>query len=189
MDFDFLWAILFIGARYRWYSNAMDEKTVRIITTGGTFDKLYDAVKGELVFSESQLPRILAQSRVTLPIHLDNLLAVDSLVMTEEERRNIVSNAMLSHEKMVIIIHGTDTMVKTADLLKESLPPDDGHVFVFTGAMIPYALENSDAVFNLGCAMSAVQMLGSGVYITMGGRIYDAGRVRKNREKGIFEDV
>ena len=130
MDFAFLWAILFIGARYRWYSNAMDEKTVRIITTGGTFDKLYDAVKGELVFSESQLPRILAQSRVTLPIHLDNLLAVDSLVMTEEERRNIVSNAMLSHEKMVIIIHGTDTMVKTADLLKESLPPDDGHVFV-----------------------------------------------------------
>ena len=189
MDFAFLWAILFIGARYRWYSNAMDEKTVRIITTGGTFDKLYDAVKGELVFSESQLPRILAQSRVTLPIHLDNLLAVDSLVMTEEERRNIVSNAMLSHEKMVIIIHGTDTMVKTADLLKESLPPDDGHVFVFTGAMIPYALENSDAVFNLGFALASVQLLSPGVYIVMGGQVFMAGGVRKNREKGVFEAI
>ena len=167
----------------------MDEKTVRIITTGGTFDKLYDAVKGELIFSESQLPRILSQARVTLPIHLDSLCAVDSLVMTEEQRSNIVHNAMLSHEKMVIVIHGTDTMVRTALLLKESLGADDGHVFVFTGAMIPYALENSDAVFNLGCAMSAVQMLGPGVYITMGGRIYDAAHVRKNRDKGIFEDV
>ena len=167
----------------------MDEKTIRIITTGGTFDKLYDAVKGELIFSESQLLRILNQSRVTLPIHLDNLLAVDSLVMTEEQRETIVHNAMLSHEKMVIIIHGTDTMVKTAQLLESSLPQDDPHVFVFTGAMIPYALENSDAVFNLGCAISAVQMLPGGVYITMGGRIYDADHVRKNKDKGIFEDV
>ncbi len=171
------------------YSFYMDEKTVRIITTGGTFDKLYDAVKGELIFSESQLPRILNQSRVTLPIHLDNLLAVDSLAMTEEQRETIVRNALLSHEKMVIIIHGTDTMVKTAQLLEKNLAEDDGHVFVFTGAMIPYALENSDAVFNLGCAISAVQMLSHGVYITMGGRIYSADHVRKNKEKGIFEDV
>ena len=90
---------------------------------------------------------------------------------------------------MVIIIHGTDTMVKTAQLLESSLLQDDPHVFVFTGAMIPYALENSDAVFNLGCAISAVQMLPGGVYITMGGRIYDADHVRKNKDKGIFEDV
>ncbi len=166
----------------------MDDKTIRIITTGGTFDKEYDAVKGELTFSESQIPRILSQSRVTLPIHLDSLLAVDSLYMTEEERKTIVQNALSSHERMVIIIHGTDTMVKTARLLKSSLGEDDGHVFIFTGAMIPYALENSDAVFNLGCAISAVQMLSSGVYITMGGRIYDADEVRKNKEKGIFED-
>ncbi len=165
----------------------MDDKTVRIITTGGTFDKLYDAVKGELIFNESQLPRILNQARVTLPVHLDSLLAVDSLVMTEEQRSLIVKNAMTSHERMVVVIHGTDTMVNTARLLKESVGEDDGHVFVFTGAMIPYALENSDAVFNLGCAISAVQMLPAGVYITMGGRIYDADNVRKNRDKGIFE--
>ena len=94
---------------------------------------------------------------------------------------------MSSHERMVVVIHGTDTMVNTAKLLKECLGDDDGHVFVFTGAMIPYALEDSDAVFNLGCAISAVQMLPPGVYITMGGRIYDADNVRKNRDKGIFE--
>lgn len=167
----------------------MDERTVRLITTGGTFDKQYDALKGELTFRESMIPRILSQSRVTVPIHLDSLLAVDSLAMTEDERMLIVRNALSSVERMAVIIHGTDTMVKTARLLEESLPDGDGHVFVFTGAMIPYSLEDSDAVFNLGCALSSVQLLPPGVYITMGGRIYRADEVRKNREKGIFEYV
>ncbi len=167
----------------------MDARTIRIITTGGTFDKHYDALKGELTFRESHLPRILNQSRVTLPIHLDSLCAVDSLVMTEEQREMIVSNAVASVEELVVIIHGTDTMVKTAQLLESSLPEGDNHTFVFTGAMIPYALEDSDAVFNLGCAMTAVQLLSHGVYVTMGGRIYTADNVRKNREKGIFETL
>lgn len=160
----------------------MDDRTIRIITTGGTFDKQYDAVRGELIFRESQLPRILNQARVTLPVHLD-----DSLVMTEEERHRIVLNALSSVERMVVIVHGTDTMVKTATLLESMKELNDGHVFVFTGAMIPYSLENSDAVFNLGCALSFVQTAGPGVYITMGGRLYDASNVRKNKEKGIFE--
>ena len=86
-----------------------------------------------------------------------------------------------------VILHGTDTMVKTAELLESMLGKDDGHIFVFTGAMIPYSLENSDAVFNLGCALSFVQTATPGVYITMGGRLYPASNVRKNREKGIFE--
>ena len=137
----------------------MFEDRIRIITTGGTFDKLYDAVKGELTFSESQLPRILNQARVTLPVHLDTLLAV-------------VEDALSCIEKRVVIIHGTDTMTRTAQMLKDSLNDSDEHVFVFTGAMIPYALENSDAVFNLGCAVSAVQLLEKGVYIVMGGRIF-----------------
>ena len=162
---------------------------IRIITTGGTFDKLYDAVKGELTFRESQLPRILHQARVTLPVHLDALFAVDSLVMTEEQRRNIVDDALLCIENRVIIVHGTDTMVKTAKLLKENLKEDDEHVFVFTGAMIPYSLENSDAVFNLGVAVSAVQILPPGVYVAMGGQIFDADHVQKNKEKGVFEVV
>ena len=167
----------------------MIEDRIRIITTGGTFDKLYDALKGELTFRESQLPRILHQARVTLPVHLDSIFAVDSLVMTEEERMSIVHNALASVEKMVVIIHGTDTMVKTAKLLERNLPEGDSHVFVFTGAMIPYSLENSDAVFNLGCALTSVQLLPAGVYITMGGVVYKADDVRKNKEKGIFEYV
>ncbi len=165
----------------------MEDKTIRIITTGGTFDKQYDAVKGELTFRESHLPKILNQARVTFPIHLDSLLAVDSLMMTEEQRHVITENAMASVERHVVIIHGTDTMVNTARLLESELPEDDDHIFVFTGAMIPYALEDSDAVFNLGCAIASVQLLSPGVYITMGGKIYNAGEVRKNREKGIFE--
>ncbi len=167
----------------------MEDRTIRLITTGGTFDKHYDAVKGELTFRESHLPKILNQSRVTLPIHLDALFAVDSLVMTEEQRESVASNAIASVEKLVVIIHGTDTMVKTAKLLESKLPAGDDHVFLFTGAMIPYALEDSDAVFNLGCAITAVQLLQPGVYITMGGRIYPADAVRKNREKGIFESI
>ncbi len=160
---------------------------IRIITTGGTFDKLYDALKGELIFSESHLPRILNQCRVTLPVHLDSLLAVDSLVMTDEQRKLIVADALSCIEKKVIIVHGTDTMTTTAELLQASLPENNDHVFVFTGAMIPYALENSDAVFNLGCAISSVQLLSPGVYIVMGGQIFQAGKVKKNRDKGIFE--
>ncbi|MBO8435572.1 MAG: asparaginase [Spirochaetes bacterium] len=167
----------------------MEDRTIRIITTGGTFDKHYDAVKGELTFRESHLPRILNQSRVTLPIHLDALFAVDSLVMTEEQRASVADNAIASVEELVVIIHGTDTMVKTAQLLESKLPEHDNHVYLFTGAMIPYALEESDAVFNLGCAIASVQLLSPGVYITMGGRIYSADNVRKNKEKGIFEVI
>ena len=101
------------------------ESSIRIITTGGTFDKLYDAVKQELTFRESHLPRILNQSRVTLPIHLDALLAVDSLQMTDEEREMIAENALRSVEDLVVIIHGTDTMVKTAKLLEKKRDKDD----------------------------------------------------------------
>ena len=161
---------------------------IRIITTGGTFDKLYDAVKGELTFRESQLPRILQQARVTMPVHLDALFAVDSLQMTEEQRQDIVDDALSCVEKRVIIVHGTDTMVKTAKLLESSLSENDEHVYVFTGAMIPYSLENSDAIFNLGTALSAVQLLEKGVYVAMGGRIFNASNVRKNKDRGIFEE-
>lgn len=161
---------------------------IRIITTGGTFDKLYDAVKGELTFRESQLPRILQQARVTLPVHLDALFAVDSLVMTENQRQDIVDDALSCVEKRVIIVHGTDTMVKTARLLESSIKEDDEHVYVFTGAMIPYSLENSDAIFNLGTALSAVQLLDKGVYVAMGGKIFNASNVRKNKDRGIFEE-
>ena len=161
---------------------------LRIITTGGTFDKHYDAVKGELTFHESHLPKILQQARTTLSICLEGALAVDSLQMTEEERAAVVDHIGHSTEDRIVVIHGTDTMVKTATLAAEN-PKTKGKVVVFTGAMIPYALENSDAEFNLGVAISAVQLLTPGVYVAMGGRIYPYNHVRKNREKGVFEYV
>lgn len=162
---------------------------VRIITTGGTFDKQYDAIKGELTFTHSQLLQILDQSRCTLRVAWEKPLAVDSLYMTEEQRSTIVNDIKKSPEKRVIVIHGTDTMVKTAIETAHALGQDDDHVVVFTGAMIPFALEKSDASFNLGMAVSAVQLLETGVYVAMSGRIFPWNHAIKNKAQGVFEWV
>ncbi len=159
---------------------------IRIITTGGTFDKLYDAIKGELTFRESQLPRVLQQSRTSLEITLETVFAVDSLNMTEAQRVLIAKHCSASTEDKVVVIHGTDTMVASANVIAQD-PAIEGKTVVLTGAMIPYSLENSDAEFNLGFAIAAVQLLPPGVYIAMGGRVFDYDNVRKNREKGVFE--
>ena len=163
------------------------QEGIRIITTGGTFDKYYDEIKGELTFRESHLPRILKQSRCTLPIQLDEPLAVDSLNMNEEQRLEVAKRCLASYEDRIIVIHGTDTMVDTAKVVASLKNKDDKHVIVFTGAMIPYALENSDSVFNLGCAVTAVQLLESGVYVIMDGKIFDYDKVHKNKAVGLFE--
>lgn len=162
---------------------------LRIITTGGTFDKQYDAISGELTFRESQLPRILGQSRCTLTVHLEGPLAVDSLYMTEDQRHEIARACQHSAEDKVIVVHGTDTMCNTAKVIAETLEEGSQKVVVLTGAMIPYSLEGSDAVFNLGCAITAVQLLPPGVYLTMSGRIFPWNNCRKNKEKGIFETL
>ncbi len=164
-------------------------KDIRIITTGGTFDKLYDEIKGELTFRSSQLPRILQQTRCTLQIELEGPLAVDSLYMNDEQRREVAKRCQASEEKKIIVIHGTDTMVQTAEVVAKTLADRDSHTVVFTGAMIPYSLENSDAVFNLGCSFSAVQLLPPGVYLCMSGKIFSWDNVRKNREQGVFEEL
>lgn len=161
---------------------------IQIITTGGTFDKLYDAIRGELTFRESQIPDILRKSRTTLSIGLENAVAVDSLFMTPDQRRKIVDQIISSNEKKIVVIHGTDTMVDTAKLLASDGRFCDKTV-VFTGAMIPHSLENSDSEFNLGVAIGAIQLLETGIYIAMCGRIFDYNNVRKNREKGIFEEI
>ncbi|MGH0052405.1 MAG: asparaginase domain-containing protein [Sphaerochaetaceae bacterium] len=160
---------------------------VRIITTGGTFDKQYDAISGELTFRESQLPRILNQARCTLSIHMEGPLAVDSLFMTEEQRKEIGQTCLHSAEKQIVVVHGTDTMCTTAAVIAEILKADTTKTIVLTGAMIPYSLENSDAVFNLGCAITAVQLLPFGVYIAMSGKIFAWDNCQKNKQKGIFE--
>ena len=147
------------------------------------------AISGELTFRESQLPRLLQQSRCTLTVHLEGPLAVDSLYMTEEQRIEVAHSCLHSAEDKVVIIRGTDTMCNTAKVVADILGKDTHHTVVFTGAMIPYSLESSDAVFNLGYAISAVQLLPPGVYLTMSGKIFTWDNCRKNKEKGIFETL
>ena len=161
-------------------------RDVRIITTGGTFDKQYDAIKGELTFRESQLPRILLQARCTLTVHLEGPLAVDSLYMTEQQREEIAQACVHSAEDRIVIIHGTDTMCATARVIAKS---NTDKTIVLTGAMTPYSLEGSDAVFNLGSAISAVQLLEPGVYITMSGQILPWDNCKKDSNKGIFVPI
>ena len=159
---------------------------LRIITTGGTFDKQYDAIKGELTLRESQLPRILLQARCTLTVHLEGPLAVDSLYMTEQQREEIAQACVHSAEDRIVIIHGTDTMCATVRVIAKS---NIDKTTVLTGAMTTYSLEGSDAVFNLGSAISAVQLLEPGVYITMSGRILPWDNCQKDSNKGIFVPI
>jgi L-asparaginase len=162
---------------------------IRIITTGGTFDKQYNPLDGQLTFFDSQLPKILKDSRCTSSITLECPLAIDSLYMNNEERLEIVNRMFNSPEEKVIVVHGTDTMTKTAELAKKNIDKEDNHTIVFTGAMIPYSLKDSDAIYNLGCAQIAVQLLPPGVYICMNGKVFDADNVYKDKSAGIFKTI
>jgi L-asparaginase len=109
--------------------------------------------------------------------------------MTDRQREEIAQTCLHSAEKKIVVIHGTDTMCRTASVIAEALEEDASKTVVLTGAMIPYSLENSDAVFNLGCALTAVQLLPPGVYITMSGRVFPHDNCRKNKDKGVFEPL
>lgn len=159
---------------------------MRIIITGGTFDKQYDEIKGELTFKDSHLPKILEQARVTAQIALEINQLTDSLYMTDEHRQRILVSCQAAPETTIVIVHGTDTMVETARLLGQA---NLGKTIVLTGAMIPYAVNGSDSLFNLGYSVSAAQLLPAGVYIAMNGRTFPWDNVRKNREKGAFEPL
>lgn len=159
-------------------------KALRIIITGGTFDKHYDPLRGELGFSNTHLPEILRFSRCTLPITLQKLQLKDSLHMTQGDRLKILSACRKAEEQQIIITHGTDTMAETARLIGEA---GLGRRIVLTGAMIPYSVIGSDAVFNLGCSITAVQLCDPGTYICMNGRLFPYDQVRKNPALGTFE--
>lgn len=160
--------------------------SIRFLVTGGTFDKRYDELKGELSFSESHLPEILKQSRMTLPTALEITRMVDSLDMTDDDRRAIVTACAAAAEDRIVIVHGTDTMTVTGRWLGEA---GFAKTIVLTGAMVPYAFTGSDSLFNLGFAVAAVQLLDPGVYIAMNGRVFAWDAVRKNGERGVFESV
>lgn len=156
---------------------------IRIIITGGTFDKRYDELRGELTFKTSHLPEILATVRVTTQVNLEINELVDSLQMREEDRLRIADACEASREERILITHGTDTMCETAAVIGRRCL---GRTIVLTGAMVPYAFAGSDAVFNLGCAFGAVQSLPHGTYIAMNGRVFTWDDVRKDRERGVF---
>jgi len=159
---------------------------LRVITCGGTFDKLYDERTGELTFGVSHVPGILQQARLDGQYACTILPLQDSLDMIDADRQRILEYCSNASEHMLVIVHGTDTMPETARLIGGARL---GKTIVLTGAMIPYSVANSDALFNLGFACAAAQTLTPGVYVAMNGRIFGADQVRKNRQAGRFEAV
>ena len=162
------------------------EDTIRILITGGTIDKEYDPLTGELTFPKSHLSNMLNQVKCKGRFVLEEVMLKDSVQMTSEDRKEILKKCIECLENKIIVTHGTDTMVKTARILGKHAR---GKTIVLVGAMIPYAFGASDALFNLGCAFSAAQALPQGVYITMNGKIFIWDNVRKNKESGDFEEI
>jgi len=162
------------------------EEAIRILITGGTIDKEYNPLTGELTFAESHLSNILSQVRCEAMFVLEEVMLKDSLQMRSEDREEILKRCVDCQENKIIITHGTDTMVETGRVLGNHVK---GKTVVLVGAMIPYAFGVSDALFNLGCAFAAVQALQQGVYITMNGKIFSWDNVRKNKESGDFEKL
>lgn len=159
---------------------------IRVFVTGGTFDKEYDELRGQLQFRDSHLAEMLDMGRCRVGVEIRTLMMVDSLDMSDVDRELIVRNCRQVPEKRIVVTHGTDTMVKTAEKLAAA---ELDKTIVLTGALIPIAFGSSDGLFNLGGALTAVQALPAGVYITMNGRIFAWDNVRKNRETGYFETL
>ncbi len=160
---------------------------IQVFVTGGTFDKEYNYITGELYFEDTHLKEMFERGRCSLDIDIKTLMMLDSLEMTEADRSIIVHNCLRSHVDKIIITHGTDRMVETAKALAEAIIPK---TIVLTGAMIPYAFgTSSDGFFNLGNALAFVQMLPNGVYIAMNGRCFNWDKVVKNRSTGFFETL
>ena len=156
---------------------------LHIFTTGGTFDKLYFDALSEFQIGEPMAPALLEEAGVTLSYEVTSLLKKDSLEITEDDRALIVQAIAASKAQHIVLIHGTDTMTLTA----EALASVAGKTIVLTGAMQPARMHHTDARFNLGLAVAAVQLLAEGVYVAMNGHIFRAGEVIKNRAQGRFE--
>jgi L-asparaginase len=156
---------------------------IKLIITGGTIAKKYDELTGELVFDDSHIEKMLKQGRCKTKLELTSLMLKDSLEMNDNDRDEIFNTCKTTTYDRVLITHGTDTMVASA----KKLSSIKDKTIVLTGAMIPYAFKNSDAVFNLGFALSAVQALPCGVYICINGEIFNWDKVTKNTKEGYFE--
>jgi len=157
---------------------------ILILVTGGTFDKEYNELTGELFFKETHLPEMLRLGRNLVETRIVTLAMIDSLYMTDDYRQALAVQCREAKEDNIIITHGTDTMAETAAYLDKNV---NGKTIVLTGAMVPYKFGSSDGLFNLGSAMAFVQTLPQGVYVAMNGSCFPAGRVRKNKATGLFE--
>lgn len=155
-----------------------------VIAAGGTFDKHYDEIAGTLGFARSVLPAVIAQSRISLPLRLEELPLLDSLDMQQQDRLRIVDACRRAAEDRIVVIHGTDTMAHTAQVLGQA---QLGKTVVITGAMVPYEIANSDALFNFGMAVGVAQVLPAGVHVVMSGQVFNWDNVRKERTLGVFE--
>jgi len=160
--------------------------TIKIFITGGTFDKEYNELDGKLFFKYTHLPEMLKLGRSRLKIDIVTLMMIDSLDMTDADRIIILENCKKTKEDKILITHGTDTMVKTARVLGNSLKDK---TIVLTGAMIPYKFGSSDGLFNLGSSLGFVQTLPHGTYISMNGKFFNWDNVRKNKHTGIFDEI
>jgi len=159
---------------------------LRIIATGGTLDKHYDEIAGQLGFADSHLPQMLDQARITAPYVLETLPLLDSLDMQDTDRQRVLVSCQRAVESAIIITHGTDTMRETAAVLGAA---GLSKTIVLTGAMIPHEVAGSDAMFNFGFACAAAQSLPDGVYVAMNGQVFAWDGVQKNRAAGQFEAV
>lgn len=157
---------------------------IRIFVTGGTFDKQYNELTGELFFKSTHVADMLKLGRSHMEVEIETLMMIDSLQMTDADRGRILERCLECPEGRIVITHGTDTMENTAAVLGRGMT---GKTVVLTGAMVPYQFGSSDGLFNLGTAVAFVQTLPPGVYVAMNGRYFPWDHVRKNRELGIFE--
>lgn len=161
---------------------------IQIFVTGGTFDKEYNYITGQLFFRDSHLKSMLERGRCSLDVDVKTLMMIDSQEMTDADREIIAHNCRRSPASQIVITHGTDTMTETGAYLAKADIADK--TIVLTGAMIPYAFgTSSDGFFNLGSALGFVQTLSPGIYVAMNGRYFAWDAVRKNRKTGYFEEV
>ncbi|WP_062150239.1 asparaginase domain-containing protein [Beggiatoa leptomitoformis] len=158
--------------------------SIKLLVAGGTIDKQYDELTGNVIFAQTHIPELLTQARCTAPVTIETVFLKDSLDMTLEDRQALYIQANLAQEDKILITHGTDTMGETARYLGER------HLqktIVLLGAMIPYCFKQSDSLFNLGFALASVQCLPHGVYVAMNGQVFTWDNVVKNKLKGVFE--
>ena len=159
---------------------------LKIFVTGGTFDKEYNELNGNLYFKQTHLSEMLKLGRCKLNIDIETIMLKDSLEINHSDREKIISKCINTTCKKIIITHGTDTMVKTAKGIAEKI---NHKTIILTGAMIPYKFGSSDGLFNLGSALSYAQSLPNGIYIAMNGNYFHWNNVRKNIKLGFFEKL